>query len=142
MSTEPVGSVTEEAAKLLAVLQGWAGDHASDRDGAGAGGAGRTSGGPSPYDSETSAKDTHPHTSHDPAGSECRWCPLCQLVRTAKATSPEVREHLTNAAASFALAVQELFATPPQQHEPAEGTDPTERDVPIEKIEKIDLVED
>ena len=24
MSTEPVGSLTEEAAKLLAVLQGWA----------------------------------------------------------------------------------------------------------------------
>lgn len=36
MSTGQLGSVTEEAAKLSAVVRDWASDHASDRDGAGA----------------------------------------------------------------------------------------------------------
>jgi len=36
MSTEQLGSVTVETAGLLAVVQGWASDHASDRDGAAA----------------------------------------------------------------------------------------------------------
>ncbi|MDQ3484749.1 MAG: hypothetical protein M3445_04980, partial [Actinomycetota bacterium] len=104
MSTQPVGSLTEEAAKLLAVLQGWTAAPA-----------------------ETSENDPDANTSHDPDGSECRWCPHCRLVRAAKATSPEAREHLTHAATSFALAVQELLATTPEPAERAEDSERTER---------------
>lgn len=140
MSTEPVGSLTEEAAKLLAVLHGWASTTGTDQE-----------------------TDPHAHSSHHPDGSDCRWCPHCRLVRAAKATSPEVREHLMTAATSFGLAVQELLATPPEPAERTEGSGRTEgtqqpestkgtehsphpvgarasdRDVPIEKI---DLPED
>lgn len=112
MSTQPVGSLTDEAAKLLAVLQGWAATAATDQEDA-----------------------SHAHTSDTPDGSGCRWCPHCRLVRAARATSPEARDHLTQAATAFALAVQELLATQAQTQsgEGGEGGAP---------VEKIDLAED
>jgi hypothetical protein len=120
MSSEPVGSLAEEAAKLIAVVQGWAADQAGERSSSGD--AGHTA-----------------HTGHtgqtDDAGrvpAECRWCPLCQLVRAAKATSPEVREHLTAAALSLALAFKGLMEA---GDGPAQQTDPSERSDPVEKID-------
>jgi hypothetical protein len=97
---EPVGSLAEEAAKLFAAIQAWAGDH------------------------EEPAEGSHPHV--DPASAECRWCPLCQVVRMARATSPDVREHLSQAALSLALAVRGLL-------EDSEGT--ARRAAPVEKID-------
>lgn len=122
MSTEHVGTLAEEAAKLVAALQGWGsdqGDAAEDDDTAAA--------------SQDEGTDAfHDHASHDPASPECRWCPLCQLVRVAKATSPEVRDHLASAAVSLALAFKGLL----------EGVDePSDRSDPVEKID-LDLAED
>ncbi len=142
MSTEPVGSLTQEAAKLLAVLQGWASEHpapASAGTGTTEGGSevrATADGGPGEGPAGASAS-TYPkgtgHEAHDPLSPECRWCPLCQLMRAAKATSPEVREHLTNAATSFALALQGLLEPSSQRAERAERESP---------LEKIDLAED
>lgn len=115
MSSEHVGPLPEEAAKLFAVLQGWATDHSpppSPGDGAGSSGS---------------------HASHAAGLPECRYCAWCQLLRAAKTTTPEVREHLTSAATSFALALQALLETPAERRKDAERESP---------IEKIDLSED
>ena len=49
MSTEQLGSFTEEAARLLAVVRGWSSDDGSDRDGGGSGQAVGASSRPSAY---------------------------------------------------------------------------------------------
>lgn len=41
----------------------------------------------------------------------CRGCPLCQLLAHVRGASPEVVDHLADAAASMAAAVSELFAS-------------------------------
>ncbi len=114
MSSEPVGSLAEEAAKLIAVVQGWAAEH-GDHDRAEHG-------------------EHHAHGgSPDPA---CQWCPLCRVARAARATTPEVREHFATAATSLALAVKGLLDgldVHPEQ-------DPSE---PVEKIDlDLDAPED
>ncbi|MBA2774946.1 MAG: hypothetical protein H0U36_13010 [Nocardioidaceae bacterium] len=110
MSSEHVGTLPEEAAKLIAVLQGWATDH-------------------SPPQPEAGSATSGTRSSHPPVQPECRYCAWCRLLRAAKATSPEVREHLTSAATSFALALQGLLETPAERHEDAE------RDSPLENID-------
>jgi hypothetical protein len=127
MSTDSVGSLAEEAAKLLAVIQGWAGDHSGQTGDTATGqasDASGTSGVEEPSDSGQADDATHVHHEGAP---ECRWCPLCQLARVAKATTPEVREHLSSAAVSLALAFKGLL----------EGVDDTARR--SDPIEKIDL---
>jgi hypothetical protein len=138
---EPVGSLGEEAAKLIAALQGWA----SSRGGEPSGDA--TNGAAGEADSSGTSGAAHSaangvgeparasgvggHTGHDPLSPECRYCPICQLVRVARQTSPEVREHLTSAVLSLTLAIKGLL----------EGTE-RERSHRSEPVEKIDLLED
>lgn len=118
MSTDPVGSLAEEAAKLIAALQGWTQDIRGrdvaehERPASGA------------------AEQAHDHADHDhadPLSAECRYCPLCNIARFAKATTPEVRDHLVSAGLSLAMAFKELMdnAAPPKN-----GSTP---------VEKIDL---
>jgi hypothetical protein len=98
---EPVGTVAEEAAKLFAALNSWARDD----------------------------DDTAGQHEHAASGPECRWCPFCQLARVAKATSPDVRDHLTQAALSFVLALKALLEesdTPPRRATPVEKIDLSE----------------
>ena len=99
---EPVGTVADEAAKLFAALHTWAGEHTAGE---------RSTGEPG-----------------EPAGQpdECRWCPICQLVRYAKATSPDVRDHLTQAGLSIVLAIKAVLE---------ESDPPTRRGTPVEKID-------
>lgn len=80
---EPVGSVAEEAARLLGALQGWAGDGTDEGPAGGAGLLG--------------SLNEHIATG-DP---ECRYCPLCQVISAFRETSPEVRHHLSTAASSL-----------------------------------------
>jgi len=128
MSSQPVGSLPEEAAKLFAVLQGWATDHSQV-----AGTPGADDGSASTSDGDEPRHGTEgPCADQDPP-PECRYCVWCQLIRAARATSPEVREHLTSAATSFALALQALLETPAERRKDAERESP---------IEKIDLSED
>jgi hypothetical protein len=117
MSPEPVGSLAEEAAKLVAALSsiqpGARADHSDDdEDGA-----------------------SEAHDEHDHAGAECRYCPLCAVARAARSMTPEVREHLTSAVSSLLLAVRGILdeAVAKAAADPADAHRP---------VEKIDLAED
>lgn len=98
---EPVGSVAEEAAKLLGALSGWAKEHG---DGFGA-----------------LSDELHAHFAND--APECTWCPVCRIIAAVRQTSPEVRAHLTSAATSVAMAVSGLMATQPPRDSGVEHID-------------------
>lgn len=85
-----VGSVTEEAAKLLGALSGWAKEHG---DG---------------LSSLADGLDEHVAT----GAPECTWCPVCRTVTAVRQTSPEVLGHLSSAASSLMLAVSGIMAPP------------------------------
>jgi len=88
---EPVGSVTEEAAKLLGALSGWAKEHGEG------------------LSSFTDGLNEHVAT----GAPECAWCPVCRTVAVIRQTSPEVRTHLSSAASSLVLAVSGMMAAHP-----------------------------
>ena len=119
---ENVGSVTEEAAKLLHALQDWAKESGSEYAGAAATAA------------EGAASAVHRVDEHIATGAaECSYCPLCRVISAVRGTSPEVRQHLTTAATSLMNAAAGLLAT--QMPEPSrERTDGG--------VEKIDLSDD
>lgn len=118
----PVGSVAEEATKLLHALQGWAeesgGQYAEAAASVAAGAAGRL-------------KDVDEHIAT--GADSCTYCPLCQLVAAVRGTSPEVRQHLTSAATSMMQAVAALMATPVPDRSGGR---------PESSVEKIDLSDD
>jgi hypothetical protein len=77
-----VGSVAEEAAKLLGALSDWARDAAHDVD------------------------------AHLATGSaECTVCPICRTVHAVRELSPEVKAQLASAATSLMHAAAQLMAT-------------------------------
>jgi hypothetical protein len=86
---EPVGSVGDEAAKLLGALAGWASDH---------------------------ARDVNEHLATGDA--ECLYCPICRTAHALREASPEVRNQLATAASSFLQAAASLLAAS-QTGEPA-----------------------
>ena len=98
-SHEPVGSVGEEAAKLFGALSDWARDQGVEAAG---GVAGRFA---------QVLEDVDEHVATD--SEDCRYCPVCQVVRVVRRTSPEVRTHLADAAGSLVQAAAGLLATPP-----------------------------
>jgi hypothetical protein len=116
---EPVGSVAEEAAKLLLALQGWAKDSGSEYAGAAASAA------------EGAASAMHRVNEHvATGGAECTYCPVCRVISAVRDTSPEVRQHLSTAATSLMHVAAGLLAT--------EVPDPSTRR-PDGFVEKIDL---
>jgi hypothetical protein len=121
MTSEPVGTVAEEAAKLFAAVSDWAISSGSNGTGTnGAGGAGL--GG-------------HEHADLADGSPECRFCPWCQLLRHARVATPEVREQVTSAATSFALAIRGVLDN-------LECTGSHNRSSRDPSVEKIDLMED
>jgi hypothetical protein len=116
---EPVGSVGEEAAKLLGALQEWARESGSDYANAAAGTATSAA-------SSFGAVNEHIAT----GGDDCRYCPVCQVISVARGTSPEVKQHLASAASSLMQAVAGVLAT----HAPPEQPG-GERDWGVEKID-------
>jgi len=113
-SQEPVGSVGEEAAKLFATLAGWARDQGTDYAGSAAGAA-------TAFSETVHAVNEHVATDAD----ECRYCPVCQVIRAVRGTSPEVKAHLGVAASSLMQAAAGLLATqvPPERKGPVEKID-------------------
>lgn len=112
---DPVGSVGEEATKLLGALSDWARHQGTDFSSAAAGAA----------DAFThTVKDVGEHVAT--GGQDCRYCPVCQVIHAVRATSPEVRAHLSLAASSLVQAAAGLLAT----H--AEGA---QKSAPVERID-------
>ena len=100
MDDEHVGSVGEEAAKLLSALNDWAKESGSGHvHGAAAAAEGLLGG----------LKEIDEHVATGSA--ECRYCPVCQAISLVRSTSPEVRAHLSSAASSLLQAAAGLLAT-------------------------------
>ena len=95
-----IGSVGEEAAKLLGAFSEWARDQGSDV-GTGLGGL-----------ASQAAASMAGINEHLATGSaECTYCPICRTVHAIRETSPEVRAHLATAASSLLQAAAQLMAT-------------------------------
>lgn len=95
-----VGSLAEEAAKLLGALQ----DLTTTAGHEHAAAAGTALGG-----AAAGLRDVGEHLAGAP---ECRYCPLCRVVAAVRGTSPEVREHLATAGSALLSAAAALLATP------------------------------
>jgi hypothetical protein len=95
-----VGSLGEEAAKLLGALSGWAREHAGD---AGEGLSGLAA------QAAASAHDLNEHLATGSA--ECTVCPVCRTVHAVRQLSPEVTAHLGAAMTSLAQAAAAVMAT-------------------------------
>lgn len=117
---QDVGSLGEEAAKLLGALSGWARDHAAE---AGDGFSGLAS------HATASAHDLNDHLATGAA--ECTVCPLCRTISAVRQVSPEVAAHLTSAAASLTHAAHAYF-----------GTDGPAKEETTTGVEPIDLVDE
>jgi hypothetical protein len=96
---DEIGSVAEEATKLLGAVADWARDHGSDL---GAGVAALAE------QAAASAHEINAHIATD--DPECRYCPVCRTVHVVRTASPEVRAQLTTAASSFLQAAAGLLA--------------------------------
>ncbi len=122
--TEPpegIGSVGDEAAKLLGALSDWARDQGSD--------VGQGLGGLASH-AAASMNDINEHLATGSA--ECTFCPVCRTVHAVRQTSPEVRAHLTAAASSLLHAAAGFLATLPPPDASGRGAG----------VEKIDLDSD
>jgi hypothetical protein len=86
---EPVGSVGDEAAKLLGALADWAGDHVNGRFG-------------------DRVREVNDHIATGDA--ECLYCPICRTVHAVREASPEVKAQLTQAATTFLQAAAGLLS--------------------------------
>jgi hypothetical protein len=115
-SQDPVGSVGDEAAKLLGALSDWARDQGTDYAGTAAGAAGVFG---------SAVRDLGEHVAT--GGEDCRYCPVCQVIHAVRQTSPEVRAHLAVAASSLMHAAAGLLATDPGAQQKSSS------------VEKIDL---
>ncbi|MCW2760020.1 MAG: hypothetical protein JWR85_221 [Marmoricola sp.] len=97
---EAVGSVGDEAAKLLGALSEWARDQGTDYAGSAAAAAGTFA---------DALQDVSGHIATE--GEDCRYCPVCQVIHVVRQTSPEVRQHLSQAASSLMHAAAGLLDT-------------------------------
>ena len=99
-SSDEVGSLAEEAAKLFGAISGFARDHEINL----------AEGLADPPDRATAAPhgaDGHPAA----GGAECTSCPVCRAITLFRSTSPEVRAHLADAASSLVQAAAGMMAT-------------------------------
>jgi hypothetical protein len=87
-----VGSVGEEAAKLLGALSDWAKDAAQD-------------------------VDRHIAT----GAEECTYCPICRTVHAVRGLSPEVKAQLATAATTFLQAAAGLMASAARDQQARQG---------------------
>jgi hypothetical protein len=120
--SDDIGSVSDEAVKLLGALSDWARDHGTDL---GHGLSGLAT------QAAQSARDVNEHLA---TGSEdCTLCPLCRTVHVVRQTNPEVRAHLAVAASSLLQAAAGVLATAVSRDARAGGRG---------GVEKIDLDSD
>ncbi|QIK76876.1 hypothetical protein [Nocardioides piscis] len=114
-----VGTLADEATKLLGALSGWARQHGEGFED-GLSGVG-----------EHVSTAAHNLNEHLATGSaECTVCPLCRAVHTVRHLSPEVKEHLAVAATSLIHAAAGMLETRPARSGRERG-----------EVEHIDLEE-
>jgi hypothetical protein len=119
---EQVGSVGEEAAKLLGALQDWANEHTGGQPGTGA-------------RAEAGAEDApgHGHSPHVTGDApECHWCPLCRTVHAVRTASPEVKAQLATAGQALLQAAAGLLTAATQDRSGADTRRPG-------TVQRIDL---
>lgn len=114
-----VGSLGDEAAKLLGALSGWAREHAGEASEGLSGLAAQAA---------ASAHDLSEHL--DTGAAECTVCPVCRTVHAVRQLSPEVKAHLGSAMASLAHAAAAMMATADERADEDAGTG---------RVEHIDL---
>lgn len=115
---EPIGSVGEEAAKLFTALSGWAKDQGADSADSAVGAVGAMS---------DMFHNVNEHIAT--GGTDCKYCPVCQVISAVRTTSPEVKAHLAVAASSLMHAAAGVLAT----QVPNDG-----KSSPVEKIDLDD----
>ncbi|MBD8869160.1 hypothetical protein [Nocardioides donggukensis] len=122
-----VGSLGEEAAKLLGAFSDWAREQGHDAaDGVGHGAADAAAG------AAEALRNVGEHLST--GAPECTYCPVCRVVHAVRACSPEVRTHLAVAGMSLVQAASALLATATPHDRRAEAA--------AEDLEHIDLDDD
>lgn len=108
---EEVGSVGEEAAKLLGALQDWANEHTGGPSG------GRPTAGAGAASADDRSEDAPGH-GHFPHGAgdapECHWCPVCRTVHAVRTASPEVKAQLATAGQALLQAAAGLLTAATQ----------------------------
>lgn len=115
---DEIGTVAEEAAKLLGALSGWARTQGAD---VGHGVADLAS------SAASAVREVNDHVATGSA--ECLYCPICRVVHVVRETSPEVRTHLAIAALNLMQAASAVLQT----------TIPEDRRGSTGEVEKIDL---
>lgn len=100
---DDIGSVGEEAMKLLGAFADLARQHGGDA----AGGVSNLAG-----QAAAMAHEVGEHIATDAV--ECKYCPVCRVVHAVRQTSPEVKAHLMVAASSLLQAAASLMETPPE----------------------------
>ena len=113
---EPVGSLAEEAARLMHALKDWAEDRGGEYAGATAAAA------------AGAADAAHQWREHvADGGTECTLCPVCRVIAAVRGTSPEVRQHLSAAASSLMQAAAGMMATEVPETAPRRAGTPTQK---------------
>ncbi|GGD18414.1 hypothetical protein [Nocardioides daphniae] len=99
-----VGSLGEEALRLLGAVSGWVSHHGADAQ-HGAEEVVRQA-------CEGVQQVARGFEEHLATGApECTWCPICRTVHVVRSLSPEVTTHLGAAASSLLKAAAALMAT-------------------------------
>lgn len=136
---EHVGSLGEEAVRLVGALSGWLGHVGDDLGGAVDDLAGHVRG--------AASQAAHDLDEHLATGApECRYCPVCRTVHVLREVTPEVRSHLADAATSLAqaaLGFAAAVAAETSRARAASGADDaasTRR--PSDGVQHIDLDDD
>ncbi|WP_239455304.1 hypothetical protein [Nocardioides gilvus] len=99
-----VGSLGEEALRLLGSFAGWAGQQGAEVHHGVEDVARQALDG---VQAMTDGFEEHLAT----GAAECTWCPLCRTVHAVRELSPEVKAHLVSAASSLVKASAALLAT-------------------------------
>ncbi len=125
MSDEHVGSVGEEAAKLMDALQDWVKESGAAGAASGLGGLGGGLG------EQWRTVNEHLAT----GGADCTYCPVCQVIHRMREASPEVRGHVAVAASSLLQAAAALIET----RAPRPSAGQSDQSTTEPRVTKIDL---
>lgn len=128
---EPVGSLNEEAARLFGAFTDWAGEHNGGGDGTDSAAA---------HSLRGMAEAIRRVNEHVATGDpQCTYCPVCRVIQTVRETSPEVRQHLADAAGSLLGAAAALVNDRGDSRGRPRPTDPDGGGTEVAGVEKIDL---